>query len=159
MGEGTSGVRGPRRNEEGTDMSSLTMTVRRAAVGLVAVGTLAGGATAVASAAPAGAATPSRVASAPAAVTHQRECARLRGTESRISRYQARWAARTAKLAALAAKAQTDGNTNLARYWQRVVTRRDATATKTKARQAAHLKRMTKHIQKGTRLNAAGRTC
>ena len=121
-------------------MTNVKVLAARAAISLVAVGSLAGGLYVVGMA-PAGAATPSKQATAHTAAVRQRACQRVRRAESTAVRNEARWASRTARFEALAVKAQKNGNAELTKYWQSVVTRRDTTATKMKTRLAAREKK------------------
>ena len=71
---------------------------------------------------------------------HARACQRLQRYDAFATRNQARFEAHTARFAALEAKAQKNGNTELAKYWGSVVSHRDATLVRMQAALAARLK-------------------
>ena len=138
-------------------MLDVKLLVTKVAVAAVAVSSLTVGSLAVAGAGVAGAATQTtsgtqQVTHPPAAGRHQ-ACLRDRRHQAFAARSQARFAAGTAKLQALEAKAQKRGDAHLAKYWQSVVAHRNTTAAHRKANLATWTARTDLHLGK------TGATC
>jgi hypothetical protein len=109
-------------------MMNMKLTMAKVAVSLVAMGSL--GAAGLAGAGVAGAAT--ATATAPATVHHHSRtndrrlaCTRDAKRLALAAEHQARFAAGTATYVKLQARAAKAGNTGLANYWAKVVTRRN----------------------------------
>ena len=123
-------------------MLNMKLLAIKVAVSLLAVGSLSfAGAEVVGATVQSG----NQPVSHSTAAGRQRACLRLHKHQEFATQSQARFAARTAKFAALSAKAQKGGNAKLAKYWQSVVTHRYATAARTQANATARTDRRNQH--------------